>query len=813
MTLSDQGATLVPLPGPTSPAAAAHPPPLALVQPHFVEPQVGVDWRRVLGAVQRFKWLILAVTLLGGAGGIAATRFVRPEYLAQATIWIDETDRRASDRGPIRPGHLLDPEAWVDLLRSYAVLDQVVRDQRLFLAARRPADSTVLASLNVASEYRSGRYQFTIDSAAQRYTLATDEGTELERGALGDSVGRRQGLLWAPGPRAALEPGRRVQFTLTTLRDGARRLDEGLDVRTDPDGNFLRLELRGSDPARVTAIVNAVAQRYVQVAAELKREKVIELTKILDQQLESARQNLSAAEASLESFGVRTITLPSDRAAPGRPVAAADRDPVLMGFFDLQLERDQVRRDREALEQAVVQAADSGVPASALEAIASVQKSPDLATALKELVTKQTDLRTLRYQYTDAYPKVQRLLTEIATLERHTIPAVARALAGELAAREAELGRRIDAGSSSLRQIPPRAMEEARLRRAVTLAENVYTNLKQRYEEARLADASTIPDVRILDSAVAPQRPVKNTAPRLMLVALIGSFGLAVVGAVLLDRADPRVRYPDQVSREMGLPILGALPHFKGRRDGPGSGGSRGGEAKSARPHEGVAELVEALRGTCLNLVYAYGAAGPMLVTITSPGPGDGKSFLAANLALTFAEGGHRTLLVDADIRRGVLHRRLTARRRPGLTDCLRGEVPFEAILQQTAYPLLTLVGCGTRVHNAPELLSSEAMAQLVTRVRPDYDVILMDSPPLAGGVDPFILGTLTGSLLLVLRTGHSHRDMAAAKLEMLHRLPVRLLGAVLNDVPAEAGYRYYSYYLPGYEATDEYPAGRKLVV
>src|SRR3989449_11506126 len=76
---------------------------------------------------------------LGGAAGVAATRFVRPEYLAQATIWIDETDRRASDRGPIRPGHLLDPEAWVDLLRSYAVLDQVVRDQRLFLAARRPA--------------------------------------------------------------------------------------------------------------------------------------------------------------------------------------------------------------------------------------------------------------------------------------------------------------------------------------------------------------------------------------------------------------------------------------------------------------------------------------------------------------------------------------------------------------------------------------------------------------------------------------------------------------------------------------------------
>src|SRR3989454_7266926 len=168
----------------------------------------------------------------------------------------------------------------------------------------------------------------------------------------------------------------------------------------------------------------------------------------------------------------------------------------------------------------------------------------------------------------------------------------------------------------------------------------------------------------------SPQRPVKNTAPRIMLVALLGSLGLAIAGAVLLDRADPRVRYPDQVSREMGLPILGVLPHFKGRDNGNGAD----------RTPRDVVQLVEALRGVCLNLVYAYGAAGPMLVTITSPGPGDGKSFLAANLAHTFAEGGHRTLLVDADVRRGVLHRRLAARRRPGLTDCLRGEVPFEAI-------------------------------------------------------------------------------------------------------------------------------------
>src|SRR3989475_811945 len=503
--------------------------------------------------------------------------------------------------------------------------------------------------------------------------------------------------MWAPA-RGTLTSGQRVEFTLATLRDAARRLMESLDVQLDLNGNFLRLELRGSSAVTITEVVNAVVERYVSVAAQLKRERLTELTRILDEQLSYARQTLRDAEAALEGFRVRTITLPSDRGAS----ADAARDPVFTSFFDTQIEREQARRDREALEQLLAQARDSGISADALGAIGSVQRSAELSQALKELTAKQGDLRTLKYRYSDAYPPVQRLAGEIGTLERQTIPALTRALASELAAREADLTRRVD--------------------------------------------------------------------------------------------TDPRVRYPDQVSREMGLAILGALPHFAGRGDGNGAG----------RTPEDIAQVVEALRGVCLNLVYAYGAAGPLIVTITSPGPGDGKSFLAANLARTFAEGGHRTLLVDGDIRRGVLHRRLSARRRPGLSDYLRGEVPLEAIVQLTGYHTLTLIGCGTRAHNAPELLGSQAMGELITGWRAAYDVILIDSPPLGGGVDPLILGTLTGNLLLVLRTGCSDRDVMAAKLEVLGRLPIRVLGAVLNDVPPGAAYRYYSYYLPGYEAVDE---------
>jgi len=298
---------------------------------------------------------------------------------------------------------------------------------------------------------------------------------------------------------------------------------------------------------------------------------------------------------------------------------------------------------------------------------------------------------------------------------------------------------------------------------------------------------------------------VRNTAPRVIMLGFVASLGLGLFGAVVLDRIDPRVRYPDQVSREMGLAILGAVPHLRTL--------PHAGRHGRGRVPEDVNQVVEALRGVCLNLVYAHGGRAPLLVTVTSPGAGDGKSFLAANLAHTFADGGHRALLIDADIRRGVLHRRLNARRRPGLSDFLRGETPLDSIVQATPYPSLSLIGCGTRAYNAPELLGSPPMSELVNGMRSGYDVILVDSPPLGAGVDPLILGTLTGTLVLVLRTGYSHRDVAAAKLEVLQRLPVRLLGAILNDVPAGGAYRYYSYYLPGYEAADEDSGSRRVPV
>ncbi len=750
----------------------------------------GFDLRRYWSAILRYRWWVLLGTGLGLAGGFVAGRQLSPQYSVQATVWIDAPSKRQQDasRGPIQQGQLVEAYAWVNLLRSYAVLDEVVRQLRLYIAPGSAADKLALASFDVAAQFRPGSYRLAVAKDGNSFTLMGAGGIVLQRGVPGDAVGSALGFRWTP-PRTALPPGVTVSFSLVTPRDAAQGLAEGLGVRLDEAGTFMRLELAGTDPYAIAATLNAVTQRLVVVAAELKRVKLKELTRILNEQLTTAARNLHDADAALESFRVKTIILPSEQSTPVAPGLEATRGPAFKNFFEMRIEREQLRRDGEAVRRVLAQVPDSGLAVGGLEVIGTVQRSSELTEALRELTTKQAELRALRYRYTEEHQAVRRFEADIATLQRRTIPALAGVLLEQVGTRERVLDSLVRSAGHELQLIPQRAVEEARLRREVAIAENLYTTLQQRYEEAQLAEASTIPDVQVLDAAIAPHQPTRNAAPRLLLLGVFSGFGLSLMGAILIDRFDRRFRYPPQVTREMGLPILGAVPQIRrGRHEVDG---------------DDTRQVVEALRTLRLNLIHAYGGVGPLVFTITSPGPGDGKSFLSGNLARAFADAGPRTLLIDGDTRRGVLHRVLKLARKPGLTDHLAGVAPLDAIVQHTDHPGLDFIGSGTRKEDAPELLASPAMEELITSARASYRVILVDSPPLSAAGDPFLLATVTRNLVMVLRAGTTDRHLALAKLDLLDRLPVRVLGAVLNDVVPEGAYRYYRY-SAGYAAEDE---------
>lgn len=740
------------------------------------EEEGGPNLRRYLDAVLRYKWAILGVVLLGTTLGVLVARRLKPEYTAQATIWIEVG--RNDQSGPIRTGGLLESSAWVDLLRSYIVLDHVVRSERLFLDYREPSDSAVFRGFELMERFRPGDYRLELSEDGRTYELKADRGFVLEQGSVGDSIGVELGFLWLP-PAGRMGRDRTIEFAVLTPRDASTRLSDQLQTRLPREfGNFMRLELSGTDAARLSRTLNGLTDRYVEVAAELKRSKLDELTAILEEQLLYAQQRLAQAETDLQGFRVQTITLPTE-SNPVTPGLAETQDPVFDNYFSMRIEREELERDRRAIEAALAAQAEGVVPPERLWAIASVQRSSDLRQALTELTEKQSELRVLRTQYTDEHVQVQRLQTEVETLENRAIPSGARAVISQIEQRMSVLDDLIDSTSSELQSIPPRMIEEARLRRQVTIAENLYTDLQSRYESARLAAVSSIPDVRILDRATVPNSPTNPDAkPRAMAMAFLMSLGAAIAGAILLDRMDRRVRYPEQVTRDIGLPILSAIPMAAGNGEN----------------EEQTEQVVEAFRELRLSLTHAYGTAGPVVITVTSPGSGDGKSFVSSNLALAFADQGHRTLLLDGDIRRGSLHNVLGGDRTPGLTDFLAGTVSEESLIQHTEYPNVDFIGSGTWRRTGPELLGSPTMHQFITRLRSRYSVVIVDSAPLGAGVDAFVLGTMTGNMLMVLRTGTTDRELAGAKLEVLTRLPIRILGAALNAVPSRGAYRYYSY-------------------
>lgn len=750
------------------------------------EEQDDVDWGRYLYALRRYKWLILIVTFLGTAGGVLATRLIDPEYSANATIWVQSPP---GPTGPMRSEGLLEQQAWVELLTSFAVLDSVVQKERMYLKLDSRSDSVAFRDFGIRDRFLPGEYRFAVAGTGKSYTLTREDGFGVETGPLGDAVGAKVGFAWRPDT-AQLRPGQTIAFQVMTPRDAARELRENLTTVMPEEGNFISVELRGSDPVVVTRALNRLLDEFVGVAADLKRYKLAETSKVLREQLDQVGDQLRTAEQSLESYRTRIITLPSENAAPIAPGLSQTQPQVLTEYFENKLRAETLRREREALE-ALAARGDQLLPEQLL-AIGAVANSPDIRASIEELTRAEGELRTLRQRYTDEAKQVQDVQARIASLRSRVLPQQTRQLAQALRGQEQALAGVVASRSRELQEIPSRTITEQRLERERSTLATLYTDLQQRFQTARLEEASAIPDVKILDRAVQPEKPTTDQAPRIIAMALLASLALSIGLAVLLDRFDKRVRYPNQVTKELGLPILGAIPAIRRVKQ------------KEQDPEE-ASQVIEAFRAVRLNLAHVYGQDSSVLLTITSPGAGDGKSLVSSNLALSFAEAGYRTLLIDGDIRRGELHRVFDVDRRPGLLDFLAGNAKLDDVVRPTSHPLLSVIPCGVRLHHGPELLGSRTMQDTMQTLRQRFGAIIIDSPPLAAGIDPFVLGAATGNLVLVLRSGETDRQMAEAKLKLVDRLPIRLLGAVLNDVQTEGVYKYYSY-IYGYALDEDAP-------
>jgi succinoglycan biosynthesis transport protein ExoP len=757
---------------------------------------------RAVAALKRYKWLILIVTAVGSLGGFIASRFINPTYEVRSTIFIAEP---TDPKGPIRPQEMLNDKAWTELLKSFQILEPVALKMGLFVTPQNDPDTILFRNFVPSASLTAGTYTLRVQPETKSYVLLRAgesrrrEPTEVERGALGDSIGRAAGFHWQPS--ASMLAGRStIEFNVATPRDAAIDLDKRLTAFVPPlQSSIMRLTLQGKRPTQLAKTMNMVLHQFVSEADTLKKRTLREFSRTLREQLDQQQRNLLASESELQSFNVSTATLPRENL----PIAGGSTlttPNAMTEFFKDRVAQDNAKRDREALEAVVAEAKQSGVRVEALYSLPTVlNSSPQLAQALTALQKEQASLSALKQQYTDAHPSVIKSQQGVDRMLKETIPAILERTLEQLRRSETEINRRITGATKEIRDIPARAIREQALQRERDVAAKLYEDLRGRYSQANLSEASAIPEVSILDSAVTPLVPMSSSTPMMILVVVIaGSFVLSIATALLLDLLDKRFRYPEQASHELGLEILGGIPNIRRTRRG-------------VARIEDAAQLVEAFRALRLSVRNACDPAEPIALTISSPGPGDGKSFISSNLALSFAEIGYRTLLVDGDIRRGQLHAMFGVSQRPGLVDYLLGDATLDEVIRETSHANMFLLPSGSRRHRGPELLAAEGTTELLRLLRAQFDAVIVDSAPLGAGIDPFALGAATGRMTIVLRAGKTDRKLAQAKLTTLDRLPVHMLGAILNDIPTAGQYKYYSY-LEGYGTLDEDEPPRRIV-
>ena len=345
-----------------------------------------------------------------------------------------------------------------------------------------------------------------------------------------------------------------------------------------------------------------------------------------------------------------------------------------------------------------------------------------------------------------------------------------------------------------------------RLNTSLAQYRQTYAMLLQSYEQVRLAEAQATSSVVQVEPAVAPRTPVGPKILNNTALATIAGIIIAGAVAILIETLDDTLRDPEDVQRILGIPILGIIARHASEGNLPVS---------LFTPR---APVVEAFRALRTNVHFASVDRPLHTLLVTSPSPSDGKSTVAANLAVTLAQNNHTVVLLDGDLRRPKIHKFLNVSNRQGVSDLfMMPKVILDGSLHLTAQECLYALPSGPLPPNPSELLGSEKMAEILRQVQEKAEIILIDTPPLLAVTDAAVLARRVDGVLLVIKPGVTKMAACRQAVDQLRRAGANLLGAVLNDVVVDNSryyyYRYKGYYYTYYEyqyGEGQSPNGRK---
>ncbi|MBU6443700.1 MAG: polysaccharide biosynthesis tyrosine autokinase [Alphaproteobacteria bacterium] len=379
---------------------------------------------------------------------------------------------------------------------------------------------------------------------------------------------------------------------------------------------------------------------------------------------------------------------------------------------------------------------------------------------------------------------------------------------GVLQAQLAELTKRRDELYAGVSKLPKDQQTLIRLQSDATTAQSLYQAVLNQTQTLQVAQAGAVGDVVIVDTAELPTKPVFPRRLLVMAGSLVLGLFLGLGTAVARRTLFEGVEDPEVLDRVLGLPVHAVIPHSdrqerieRGRLplvpDEPRL------LAAQKFPDDAASEGLRSLR-TSLQLTLPQGS--PHILCLTSLGPGEGKSFVASNLSYLSCQGGQRVLLVDADLRRGHLHKVFGLERGPGLAEVLAGKAGVEDVIHHVGGSHLGVLTTGALPDDPAELLLACDLAPIMAKLRAAYDLVIIEVPPVLAVSDAFVLARHATLCLLLLKYGaHNERQIELTK-KRFERHNITLLGSVLNDVSVAA--RRYAYHQYGYQYHYQYHRG-----
>lgn len=767
-----------------------------------------VDLARVGHAVRRRWWLVAASILVAGLIGWQKVRNLPDQYTSTAVIQLVDS-RDALTGGLVKGGNDRgQPEAstlsQVEIIRSRAVASAVLDSEPLGTRVETIGFPNSALS-EVAVDSRLSALRLHLFFAPTGVAVGPDDTHPIPYGQPVSTDGLH--FIVQQKPADVKEGTLLVQSRDKTVDDLLRNMDVAARKQT----NIIDIAYTNTDPEVAQRVVNRVARVYQEINTRLAQQQLFRRRVFIQDQLARTDAQLAEADRALSTFR-------NQQQAYNSQEKFKSQQSALVG---LDVRREELDGDRK-MASALLKKFQTGDAAGRKTALSMLASAPEISgdrSTVPDLYKKLVDYQRQRAELTsgpagkaDTHPDVQRLDTLISSAEGDLVGA-AQAHIALLDARIAALDEIRNKDAGALGQLPAAEAAETRLQQNADALRAQAASLRTEYQQARIGEAAEVGQVEIVDLATNALVSPSNGA-RVVLFALFLGLLVGTGLAVLLERTDHTIKRRDEVEHSLRVPVLGTVPRIDADEAGPGRFPRLPGMTKkvpsSSRRSGARATVVaatgspaaQAFRQLSTNLLYSRQGSPARRILITSPTEGDGKTSIAANLAIAFAQQRHRVLLVDCDVY-GKVHGLFQLPSSPGVSEVvLDGLRPDDAV-RPSGVPGLSVMTSGKVADKTNDIIGSERMRAMLNDLAADFDMVILDCSPILALADSTILSVNSDAVLLVVRTGHTAAAAATEAMRHLATVGANVSGVVLNDPDERArqygGGGYYYGYNYGY--------------